>query len=199
MDPILQVFLFWLLDEHHARVCPSELRLSPSRLGCCPEVLVQFHCYYAPRQGNVTRVPLGFSAFSALVPATDRFLQLLGVATDQLSLKLGQTLSGLLNASFGNAVEIIVGVAALLQGIVPRFASSPLLLRFFVRNRVADATPNHPGQLRIVQTSVSRSRAARGRVTVRLTVTFYSVTRFHSLQLASRFGMLFLGWWFEVP
>ncbi|KAH8117028.1 Sodium/calcium exchanger protein-domain-containing protein [Phellopilus nigrolimitatus] len=45
-----------------------------------------------------------------------RRVQLLGDATDQLSLKLGQTLSGLLNASFGNAVEIIVGIAALLQG-----------------------------------------------------------------------------------
>lgn len=31
-------------------------------------------------------------------------------------MKLGETLSGLLNASFGNAVEIIVGIAALLQG-----------------------------------------------------------------------------------
>ena len=41
---------------------------------------------------------------------------MLGTATEQLSLKLGQTLSGLLNASFGNAVEIIVGVAALMQG-----------------------------------------------------------------------------------
>jgi calcium/proton exchanger cax len=41
----------------------------------------------------------------------------LGDATEQMSLKLGQTLSGLLNASFGNAVEIIVGVAALLQGV----------------------------------------------------------------------------------
>ena len=30
-------------------------------------------------------------------------------------MKLGQTLSGLLNASFGNAVEIIVGIAALFQ------------------------------------------------------------------------------------
>lgn len=46
----------------------------------------------------------------------DRILQLLGEATEQMSMKLGQTLSGLLNASFGNAVEIIVGVAALLQG-----------------------------------------------------------------------------------
>ncbi|EIW60262.1 calcium/proton exchanger [Trametes versicolor FP-101664 SS1] len=53
----------------------------------------------------------GFS-FVAIMPLA----ALLGTATDQLSLKLGQTLSGLLNASFGNAVEIIVGIAALLQG-----------------------------------------------------------------------------------
>jgi Ca2+:H+ antiporter len=33
-----------------------------------------------------------------------------------MSAKLGQTLAGLLNASFGNAVEIIVGIAALLRG-----------------------------------------------------------------------------------
>jgi Ca2+:H+ antiporter len=39
-----------------------------------------------------------------------------------MSMKLGQTLSGLLNASFGNAVEIIVGVAALLQGSADRCA-----------------------------------------------------------------------------
>ncbi|KAK1227802.1 hypothetical protein PQX77_009177 [Marasmius sp. AFHP31] len=42
-------------------------------------------------------------------------LQLLGDATEQMSFSLGQTLAGLLNASFGNAVEIIVGVAALLR------------------------------------------------------------------------------------
>ena len=61
--------------------------------------------------------------------------QLIGEATEEMSLDLGQTVSGLLNASFGNAVrhhntrcnellshlsaaqvEIIVGVAALLQG-----------------------------------------------------------------------------------
>jgi len=51
-------------------------------------------------------------SFIAIIPLA----KLLGVATEQLSLKLGQTLSGLLNASFGNAVEIIVGIAALLQG-----------------------------------------------------------------------------------
>jgi Ca2+:H+ antiporter len=57
-------------------------------------------------------VALRFSfSFIAIIPLA----KLLGEATDQLSLKLGQTLGGLLNASFGNAVEIIVGVAALLK------------------------------------------------------------------------------------
>ncbi|KAJ3474132.1 hypothetical protein NLI96_g12636 [Meripilus lineatus] len=51
-------------------------------------------------------------SFIAIMPLA----ALLGTATEQLSLELGQTLGGLLNASFGNAVEIIVGIAALLQG-----------------------------------------------------------------------------------
>ncbi|KZP01161.1 putative VCX1-vacuolar Ca++/H+ exchanger [Calocera viscosa TUFC12733] len=51
-------------------------------------------------------------SFMAIVPLA----KLLGEATDQLSIKLGQTLGGLLNASFGNAVEIIVAVDALIQG-----------------------------------------------------------------------------------
>jgi len=41
---------------------------------------------------------------------------LLGESTEQLAIKLGETLGGLLNASFGNAVEIIVGITALFQG-----------------------------------------------------------------------------------
>ncbi|KIJ69136.1 hypothetical protein HYDPIDRAFT_105703 [Hydnomerulius pinastri MD-312] len=51
-------------------------------------------------------------SFVAILPLA----KLLGEATNQMSVKLGQTLSGLLNASFGNAVEIIVGIAALLNG-----------------------------------------------------------------------------------
>ncbi|CEH13548.1 calcium proton exchanger [Ceraceosorus bombacis] len=71
-------------------------------------------------------VPLGFLAeklhwgaatiftlnFLAIVPLA----KLLGDATEQASLKLGQTLGGLLNATFGNAVELIVGIVALTQG-----------------------------------------------------------------------------------
>jgi Ca2+:H+ antiporter len=52
----------------------------------------------------------GFS-FMAIMPLAS----MLGRATEQMSVTLGQTVAGLLNASFGNAVEIIVGIAALLQ------------------------------------------------------------------------------------
>ncbi|KAH7343682.1 Sodium/calcium exchanger protein-domain-containing protein [Rhizoctonia solani] len=51
-------------------------------------------------------------SFIGIIPLA----RLLGEATEQLSMRLGQTLGGLLNASFGNAVEIIVGIAALVQG-----------------------------------------------------------------------------------
>ena len=44
--------------------------------------------------------------------------QLLGDATEQMSLSLGQTLAGLLNVTFSNAVEIIVGIVAFLKGEV---------------------------------------------------------------------------------
>ncbi|KAH8099523.1 calcium/proton exchanger [Cristinia sonorae] len=61
-------------------------------------------------------------SFVAIIPLAS----LLGTATEQLSLELGQTLSGLLNASFGNAVEIIVGISALMQGEV-RIVQTSLL------------------------------------------------------------------------
>lgn len=50
-------------------------------------------------------------SFMAIIPLA----KLLGVSTEEMSIKLGPTWAGLLNASFGNAVEIIVGIAALLQ------------------------------------------------------------------------------------
>lgn len=42
--------------------------------------------------------------FFAIVPLA----ALLGFATEELSVKLGETVGGLLNATFGNAVELIV-------------------------------------------------------------------------------------------
>lgn len=48
-------------------------------------------------------------SFVAIVPLAG----VLGQATEQVALKLGQTMGGLLNATFGNAVEAIVGILAL--------------------------------------------------------------------------------------
>ena len=46
--------------------------------------------------------------FFAIIPLAS----LLSFATEELSVKLGQTLGGLLNATFGNAVELIVSLSA---------------------------------------------------------------------------------------
>ncbi|CAE6493234.1 unnamed protein product [Rhizoctonia solani] len=47
--------------------------------------------------------------FLAIVPLA----KLLGFATEELALRVGQTIGGLLNATFGNAVELIVAIVAL--------------------------------------------------------------------------------------
>lgn len=47
--------------------------------------------------------------FLAIIPLA----KLLAFATDELSLRVGQTLAGLLNATLGNAVELIVSIIAL--------------------------------------------------------------------------------------
>ncbi|CAJ1351301.1 unnamed protein product [Effrenium voratum] len=51
--------------------------------------------------------------FLAIVPLA----KLLGEATEQLACSVGQTLGGLLNATFGNAVEMIIAVFALREGL----------------------------------------------------------------------------------
>ncbi|KAL6717519.1 endo-1,3-beta glucanase [Lecanora helva] len=60
--------------------------------------------------------------FLAIIPLAS----LLSFATEELSVKLGQTLGGLLNASFGNAVELIVSIIALKEGQIRIVQSSML-------------------------------------------------------------------------
>ncbi|GJJ72892.1 Ca2+:H+ antiporter [Entomortierella parvispora] len=50
--------------------------------------------------------------FIAIVPLA----KLLGFATEEISLRLGENLGALLNASFGNAVELILSIIALKEG-----------------------------------------------------------------------------------
>jgi len=60
--------------------------------------------------------------FIAIVPLAS----LLSFATEELSVKLGQTIGGLMNATFGNAVELIVSIVALRQGEIRIVQSSML-------------------------------------------------------------------------
>ncbi|MCJ1300223.1 hypothetical protein MMC08_003018 [Hypocenomyce scalaris] len=60
--------------------------------------------------------------FLAIMPLAS----LLSFATEELSVKLGQTLGGLLNATFGNAVELIVSIVALRNGEIRIVQSSML-------------------------------------------------------------------------
>lgn len=57
-------------------------------------------------------VPTFILNFLAIVPLAG----LLSFATEELSAKLGQTVGGLMNATFGNAVELIVSIVALREG-----------------------------------------------------------------------------------
>ncbi|KAJ2079803.1 hypothetical protein H4R24_003531 [Coemansia sp. RSA 988] len=71
-------------------------------------------------------VPVGIASHPAKFPEVAIFLinffailplaKVLGYATEQLALHLGDTLGGLLNATFGNAVELLVAILALVKG-----------------------------------------------------------------------------------
>ncbi|MCJ1311339.1 hypothetical protein MMC25_005010 [Agyrium rufum] len=50
--------------------------------------------------------------FIAIIPLA----AMLSYATEEIALRVGETLGGLLNATFGNAVELIVSIIALIQG-----------------------------------------------------------------------------------
>ncbi|TVY17831.1 Vacuolar calcium ion transporter [Lachnellula arida] len=60
--------------------------------------------------------------FFAIVPLAS----VLSFATEEISVKLGQTMGGLLNATFGNAVELIVSIVALKKGEIRIVQSSML-------------------------------------------------------------------------
>ncbi|TQS33888.1 hypothetical protein Golomagni_05753 [Golovinomyces magnicellulatus] len=60
--------------------------------------------------------------FFAIIPLA----AVLSFATEEISVKLGETLGGLLNATFGNAVELIVSIVALKDGQIEVVQSSML-------------------------------------------------------------------------
>ncbi|CEI90868.1 Putative Calcium/proton exchanger [Rhizopus microsporus] len=52
--------------------------------------------------------------FIAIIPLA----KLLGFATEEIALRSGSTVGALLNATFGNAVELILGIIALKEGLI---------------------------------------------------------------------------------
>ncbi|PHH84696.1 hypothetical protein CDD83_1538 [Cordyceps sp. RAO-2017] len=60
--------------------------------------------------------------FFAIIPLA----AVLSFATEEISMKLGETLGGLLNATFGNAVELIVSIVALKDGQIQVVQASML-------------------------------------------------------------------------
>ncbi|KAM4062987.1 sodium/calcium exchanger protein [Hirsutella rhossiliensis] len=60
--------------------------------------------------------------FFAIIPLA----AVLSFATEEISMKLGETMGGLLNATFGNAVELIVSIVALKDGQIEVVQSSML-------------------------------------------------------------------------
>lgn len=56
-------------------------------------------------------VPIFIVNFVAIIPLA----ALLSYATEEIAIRVGETFGGLLNATFGNAVELIVSIQALIK------------------------------------------------------------------------------------
>lgn len=67
---------------------------------------------FALEYSGVNRIVVFVINFLGIIPLA----AMLSFATEELALYIGETLGGLLNATFGNAVELIVSVIALTQG-----------------------------------------------------------------------------------
>ena len=61
---------------------------------------------------GINKIAVFVINFVAIVPLA----AMLSYATEELAMYIGETLGGLLNATFGNAVELIIGVIALAKG-----------------------------------------------------------------------------------
>jgi len=96
----------------HKRKIPVGAQIKYVLFGAWINVLlimvpVGFAVYYA----RLAPVPVFIINFVAIIPLA----AMLSSATEELAIRVGETLGGLLNATFGNAVELIVSVQALIK------------------------------------------------------------------------------------
>ncbi|KAI0287782.1 Calcium/proton exchanger [Russula brevipes] len=123
----------------------------------------------------------GFS-FVAIIPLA----KLLGDATLEMSLSLGPTLAGLLSATFGNAVEIIVGIVALLRGEVRIVQTSMLgsilsnILLVLGCSFLAGGIYNHESTFRVTAAQTSSSLMTLACITLVIPAAYHSATHIAS-------------------
>ncbi|KAJ5295496.1 hypothetical protein PENANT_c001G10084 [Penicillium antarcticum] len=100
----------------------SVLRLVKTVLGCSYSNLLLPFVFLGITAGNLGwDDSIGFVFnFLAILPLA----ALLSFATEELAKSVGQTVGGLINATFGNAVEMIVGITAVRQGEINIVQSS---------------------------------------------------------------------------
>jgi hypothetical protein len=112
MDCFFQVVFIRLLVERPVAVRAGGCNISLLELGSAPPLRTFLRVDHYPCKGEyimaVLQTPRPIQICS----------QLSGDAIEQISLSVGHTLAGLLNASFGNIIEFILGLTALLQGEV---------------------------------------------------------------------------------
>lgn len=112
------------------QLLPTRIYTKKSTKDTAPTFLSSFRSFFTSSWINVLLifVPLGIVAefvhfpklaifilnFLAIIPLA----KLLGFATEELAFRVGETLGALLNATFGNAVELILSVIALTKGLI---------------------------------------------------------------------------------
>ncbi|CAK7201450.1 Vacuolar calcium ion transporter [Sporothrix eucalyptigena] len=123
-----------LFDKYHtpgydspnvvARYVAHILNITKATLYSSPVNILLFFVPFGIAAGA-----LGWSAatvftlnFFAIIPLA----AVLSFATEEISVRLGESMGGLLNATFGNAVELIVSIVALRQGQIEVVQSSML-------------------------------------------------------------------------
>src|SRR3954468_12238518 len=86
--------------------------------------VIQILCYLAIPMAYVTHYGIGkdkpweaVATFLLAAIGVIPLARLMGEATEHLSERTGPTWGGLLNATFGNAAELIIGVIALSKGL----------------------------------------------------------------------------------
>ncbi|EFX02818.1 calcium ion transporter [Grosmannia clavigera kw1407] len=123
-----------LLDKKHTPGFDSDNRVARTTAHVLN--ITKAALYSSPVNVLLVFVPLGIAAgileWSAAAVFTLNFFAIvplaavLSFATEEMSARMGEALGGLLNATFGNAVELIVSIVALKEGQIEVVQSSML-------------------------------------------------------------------------